>query len=246
MNYPIAILDLETTGVSKKDDRIVEICVIKMTSPTEREVKRMFINPEMPIPAHATEVHGIRDEDVKDANTFKQISKALLAFIQGCDILGYNSISFDIPMLYYEFRRADLVWDYSTVHFMDACVIFKRKEERTLTAAVKFYLNKDHEGAHGAQADCEATIEVMDKQLQVYEDLSGKDNKELALYSNYDREILDLDGCFTKNDEGVIIFNFGKHKGKEAKTMRPYLEWMNGADFMPDTKRIVNKILWNK
>lgn len=247
MNYPIAFLDAETTGTDPRTDRIVELCIIKLVSETERIVKRTLINPGIEIPKAASDIHGITDEMVKDAPTFKALSKSILEFINGVDIAGYNLISFDLPLLYEEFHRAGKSFDYKKVNVIDSCVIFKRKEERTLSAAVKFYTGKTHEDAHGAQPDVEGTIDVLAAQMLRYEDDLGKmDNKALALYSNYDKELVDMGGCFTKNEEGFLVVNFGaKHRGKlVSETPRSYFEWMMKENFMADTKSIVSKILY--
>lgn len=248
MKYPFIILDLETTGTNPREDLIVEICAIKVEEAYKDDpvIKKAILNPGIEIPQSAIDCHGITNEMVKDAPRFKQIAKSLLEFMDGFDIVSYNGISFDIPMLYCEFLRAGLTWDYSKSNFIDVQNIFKRNEERTLSAAVKFYLGEDHEGAHGAEADCKATVRVLEAQLLRYPDLNEKNNAELALFSNYDKEILDISGCFAKNEAGQIILNFGKNKGKVAKDQRPYLQWMLTADFPPDTRKIINQIMYNK
>ncbi len=238
---PIIYFDTETTGVDTKTDRIVSICLIKVVN-GEREIKKTLINPGIPIPKSATEVHAINDEMVKDAPTFKQISKGIYEFIKDFDICGYNSNFFDVPLLYNEFNRAGIIWDYSKIVFIDACTIFKRKEQRTLTAAVKFYLNKDHSEAHDAESDVLATIDVLQAQISNYSDIPN-DRIGLARYCNYDKDFCDIGGCFTKNELGDYIFNFGKNKGKKASEDKNYLEWMNKQDFLPDAKAIINQIL---
>lgn len=241
---PICFLDLETTGVNPQKDRIVEIAIVKCDIDLlgyEEKVKR--VNPEMKIPQSASDVHGITDEMVKDEPGFKAFARGIFDFISGCDIAGYNSNNYDVPMLYAEFLRAGITWDYSGVNFIDVCNIFKIKEARTLSAAVKFYLNQTHEGAHGALADVHATIDVFQTQLVQYE-LEKMTPHELALFSNYDKTILDISGKFTTDNDGDIIFNFGQHKGKKAKSELSYLDWMmNKGDFTEDTKMIIRKIL---
>lgn len=244
---PIIFFDIESTGIDTEKDRIVELCVIKCFYPdTNREIKTYRINPGIPIPASATEIHGISDEDVKDAPLFKQLAKSLLEYIKDCDLGGYNSNHFDIPMLYAEFNRAGVLWDYKGVDFIDPGVIFKRKEERTLSAAMRFYCGEELEGAHGSEADTLATIKVFEAMVNKYDDLP--DNiKELALYCNYDKKRLDLAGKFTLAEDGkTILLNFGKNKGLPAKDDWGFLNWMvNKASFPPDTTAIAIALMQN-
>lgn len=239
---PIVFFDLETTGVDKMNDRIVEIAMIKIGGGPEQRLHSL-INPGIPIPAAASEVHGITDDMVKEAPTLKTMLPLIIGMIEGADLGGYNSNMFDIPMLYVELMRNGYVMNLDGTLFIDACTIFKRKEERTLTAAVKFYLDRDHEDAHGALADVEATIEVFKAQRTKYEDLQAMDRSKMALYCNYDNPRADLSGNFAFDTDGDYIMNFGKHKGRKAKDVKDYLSWMYGQDFMPDTKSIINKIL---
>lgn len=235
-------MDFETTGVDIKNDRIVELCMVKVLEDGERIVKHSLINPTIPIPQAASDVHGITDDKVKDAPTFKQLSKGIYEFIRDCDIAGYNSNFFDVPLLYIELCRAGIEWDYSKCSFIDVCSIFKRKEERTLSAAVKFYLDKEHDDAHGAKADVLATIDVLGAQMKAYSDLPS-DIVGLSRYCNYDKDFCDIGGCFTKDENGNYILNFGKHKGKKAEDVKDYLQWMLNSDFLPDAKKIINTIL---
>lgn len=256
----IVFIDLETTGADKKKDRIIEISVIKLSSfsfgylrylltgelSTETmEMKTVRVNPGIVIPAGASAVHGITDEDVKDKPLFKNIAKALYEFIFGCDIAGFNSNSFDIPLLYAEFLRAGIVWDYSNINFIDVCNIYKRKQERNLAAAYQHYFGKDLKSAHSAQADVLATMEILHEQMGQYPDLP-QTIKELALYSNFDRPRYDIDNVFSKDDSGDWIFNKGKHKGLKAKFYLDYLSWMVREEtFFPDAKEIARTIMGN-
>lgn len=243
---PVCFFDLETTGVDVEKDFIVEISVLKILVDGTEDTRTMLINPGVPIPAEATAIHGITDDMVKDKPTFVAISKSLLQHIKDCDIVGFNSNRFDVPMLYFMFDRVGLVWDWKAVNLIDVRNIFIQKEERTLTAGVKFYLGRDHSAAHSAEADVVATKEILIHQLFWYEDLP-KDFKELALYSNYGKEIIDMAGKFLKNEAGEIVFNFGAHKGKVATTEKQYLQWMlNKGDFNKDTKAVVSKLLYYK
>jgi len=239
---PICFFDLETTGVDTSKDRIVEICILKRFPDGSDDVKTRRINPGIPIPKSASDVHGITDEDVKDSPTFKQLARGLLEFIEGCDIAGYNSNYFDVPMLYNEFTRAGVEWDYNHVHFLDVAVIFKRREERTLTAAYKFFCDKQIENAHSAEADVRATMEVFFAQMERYQDLP-KELDKLALYSAYDTVVLDITGRFTLDADGDVAFNFGKNKGYKAKNDLQYCQWILGAGFPPDATRIAKEII---
>lgn len=247
LQKPICFIDLETTGTSTSEDRIVEIAILKVTqleATMTEESKCLKINPQIPIPKGASDVHGITDEMVKDAPTFKQISKGVLEFIEDCDIAGFNIIAFDVPLLFNEFERVGVNWDYKSHMLIDVCNIFKIREERTLSAAVQFYCNEKHEDAHGAEGDNEATKKVFFRQLEMYQDLPS-DIVELSLYSNYGKQVVDINGFFVKDESGEIIFRTGKHKGKVAKKEKDYLQWMTGpkATFSSDTKKIAQQLL---
>lgn len=239
---PRIFFDTETTGTDKANDRIVEIALIRFDGDQRYEFQS-YINPGIPIPAGGTEIHGITDEMVKDKPTFAQLAKKLHNIFSGCDIYGYNSNSFDIPLLVAELNRCGFTLELEGILFIDPCVIFKRKEERTLTAAMKFYCDKDHEGAHGAMADVLATIEVLKAQLTHYDGLKEVPEAELALYCNYDKPRADISGNFAYDADGDLILNFGKEKGKKAKDCLSYLQWMAKQDFMPDTKAIIQQFI---
>lgn len=241
MTRPICFFDLETTGVDIEKDFIVEICVLKLNPDFTEEVKTMRINPGVPIPAEATAVHGITNEMVIDCPLFVSISKSLLAFISDCDIAGFNSNRFDVPFLYFMFQRVGLEWNWRDANLIDVRNIFVRQEERTLSAGVKFYLGEDHSEAHSSEADVRATKRIFFEQLTKYQ--LSKDLKELALYSNYDNEIIDLGGKFAKDKEGDFIFTFGKHQGKKCKNEKDYLLWMMNGTFPKDTKEMAKKIM---
>jgi DNA polymerase III subunit epsilon len=211
---PLVILDVETTGTDVNKDRIVELSVLKLFPNGERESKTVRFNPEMPIPKGASDIHGITDEMVKGLPVFKRRAQAILDFIHLCDLGGFNSNKFDFPMLYQEFNRAGLNWEYSHHNMVDVGNIFKIKEARTLSAAVKFYCGVDHENAHSAEADVEATLEVLLAQVDRYEDLP-KDIASLALFSNFDRPVLDMAGKFVlDSDNETVLINFGPQRGK--------------------------------
>ena len=236
----VVVFDLETTGVDTNNDRIVEIYLEKISDKYPPVSFYCKVNPGFHIPESASAVHGIYDDDVADAPSFKDIANDLYSFIDGCDLAGFNSIHFDVPMLYNEFLRAGIVLDYSKIRLIDACNIFRQKEAHTLSKAVSFYLDKDHTDAHSAVADVVATKNVLLKQIEMY-GLNSLD--EIALLSNWNRELLDLSGKFTYNDDKEIVFTFGQHKDKVAKNHPDYLSWMLKGNFNHDTKRIANELL---
>lgn len=242
LTRPLVFLDIESTGVDRENDRIIELSFCKINPDGNREIKTARFNPEIPIPAGATEVHGIKDEDVKDKPLFKQQAKGILSFLDGCDLAGFNSNSFDIPLLFNEFLRAGLYFDYKKIRMIDVGNIFKINEPRTLGAAVKLYCNREHEGAHGAEADVMATADVFISQLEKYADIP-KDINELSLYSNFGNEVMDLSGKFIKKD-GKVLLTFGKHRGQPADEHLDFLEWMvYKAAFNRDTIEIAKEIL---
>ena len=212
LKRPIIFFDLETTGTDTSNDRIVEISMVKVAPDGEKTIKTRRINPEMPIPAEATAVHHITDEDVKDCPTFKQIAKSLKAFMEGCDFGGFNSNRFDLPVLVEEFLRAGVDVDFRKRRYIDVQNIFHKKEERTLIAAYRFYCNKDLEAAHSAEADTLATYEVLLGQLERYEDLQN-DVDFLSEYSTRNRTA-DFAGRIGYDDKEQEIFTFGKYKGR--------------------------------
>ncbi len=245
LKNPLIFFDLETTGTNVATDRIVELSYIKLF-PYEREPQRrtIRINPEMPIPAAATAVHHISDEDVKDEKTFKQVAKELAEVFEGCDIAGFNSNRFDVPLLVEEFLRAGVTVDFSHKKFIDVQTIFHKMEQRTLSAAYKFYCHKDLEGAHSALADTEATYEVLKAQLDKYPSLKN-DVNYLSAFSTQTKNV-DLAGRFVYNDAGVEVFNFGKYKGRPVEEVLStdvgYYGWMMNGDFTLNTKQVLTQI----
>lgn len=245
LKNPLVFFDLETTGTSVVHDRIVEISFLKVFPNGKEEIKTRRINPEMPIPADATAIHHITDDDVKDCPTFKKIAKSLADQIEGCDLAGFNSSRFDIPLLAEEFLRANVDIDFSRRKFIDVQIIFHKKEERTLKAAYKFYCDKSLEDAHSAEADTKATYEVLKAQLDKYEDLENDIEKLASEYSFFNNNV-DLAGRIILDDKGVEVFNFGKHKGKPVrevlKNEPSFYAWMMDADFALNTKQVLTKI----
>lgn len=244
LKRPIIFFDLETTGTNVTHDRIVELSYIKVYPDGTEETKSRRINPEMPIPAAASAVHNIYDEDVKNEPTFRQISKALLQIFEGCDIAGFNSNKFDVPLLIEEFGRAGLNFDISGRHFVDVQNIFHKMEKRTLVAAYKFYCGKDLNDAHSALADTRATYEVLKGQLDMYDELKN-DVEALEEFSRAGKAV-DLAGRIVLDDNNVPVFNFGKHKGKsvvEVFRKEPsFYSWMLQGDFAKNTKDVITAL----
>ena len=244
LTKPIVFLDLETTGVDPAKDRIVEISLAKIMPDGTREVKTRRLNPEMHIPEAASAIHGIYDKDVADCPTFREVSKSLWSYIEGCDFGGYNSNKFDIPVLVEEFLRAGVDVDFKRRKFIDVQNIFHKKEQRTLVAAYKFYCDKDLEEAHSAEADTKATYEVLKAQLDRYDDLEN-DIDKLAEYSCR-AESADYAGRILYNEKGEEVFGFGKYKGRsvaEVFRIEPsYYAWMMNGDFPLYTKKVITEI----
>lgn len=238
---PIMVFDLETTGTSITKDRIVELSIIKIYPNGDEEVKTRRINPEMPIPAEATAVHGISDEDVKDCPTFKQVAQSLYDWIKGCDIIGFNSNRFDVPFLVEELLRAgvnDL--DFHERALIDVQAIFHKMEPRTLSAGYRYYCNKTLENAHSAEADTRATWEILQAQLERYKDEIPADVEGLSAFSQYHKYV-DFAGTLIYDEQGNEVINIGKYKGQLLQDVLRrdpgYYAWIMKADFSLDTKQ---------
>ena len=244
LKRPIVFFDLETTGTDPAKDRIVELAFVKILPDGKRETNTKRINPGIPIPAEVTAIHGISDEDVKNAPLFKQVAHGLYDWMKGCDMGGYNSSKFDLPLLAEEFLRCGINVDFTERHMVDVQQIFFKMEARTLAAALKFYCGKDLENAHSAEADILATIEVLDAQLEKYEGI-GHDVPTLHNFTHND-EYVDYARRIVMKD-GHPVFNFGKHKGRKVEdifTAEPqYYDWMMQADFSLHTKQKISEIL---
>jgi len=245
LNTPLAILDLEATGLNITNDRIVEIAVIKILPTGEQEEFTRRVNPEIPIPAEVTAIHGITDEDVKNEPTFKEILPEFEAFLGDADFAGYNSNKFDLPLLAEEMLRAGSTIDLSSRKHVDVQNIFHKMEQRTLIAAYKFYCNKNLENAHTAMADAKATWEVLDAQIGHYDEIQN-DVDFLADFSRYgDVTRVDFAGRLAYNKKGEVMYNFGKHKGKTIKDVANsepgYYGWMIDADFPLYTKQCLRR-----
>ena len=245
LNNPLLFFDLETTGLDVARDRIVEIAAVKVFPDGRVEEKRKLINPTIPIPKEAQEVHHITDDDVKDQPTFRQIAKSLAQWMEGCDIAGYNSFKFDIPLLAEEFLRAGVDFDFRKRKLIDVQNIFHKMEQRTLVAAYAFYCNKNLDDAHSALGDVRATYEVLKAQLDRYPDTLQNDVKFLADFTTRNR-FADYAGRFILNDNDEPVFNFGKHKGRKVEDVLrsepSYYDWMMNGDFPLDTKKVLSNI----
>ena len=244
LRNPLVFFDLETTGIDIAKDRIVEISMVKVMPNGEEIVKTRRINPGMPIPPESTAIDGITDEDVKDCPKFKEIAKSLAAQIEGCDLAGFNSNRFDIPMLAEEFLRAGVDVDLNRRKFIDVQTIFHKMEQRNLTAAYKFYCNKDLVNAHSAEADTMATYEVLKAQLDRYPELEN-DVNFLSKYSSFTNNV-DFAGRMVYNEKGQEVINFGKYKGRLVeevlKSDPSYYAWIMNGDFPLNTKKMLTEI----
>ena len=245
LKNPLVFFDLETTGTNINSDRIVEICYLKVYPNGNEESKTMRINPEMHIPEEASNVHGIYDEDVANCPTFKEVARNIANDIEGCDLAGFNSNRFDIPVLAEEFLRAGVDIDMSRRKFVDVQTIFHKMEQRTLSAAYRFYCNKNLEDAHTAAADTQATYEVLKAQLDRYGDQLENNIDFLSKFSTQNKTV-DFAGFIVYNEKGEEVFNFGKNKGmpvaKVLKEQPGYYDWMLKSEFPLYTKKVLTRI----
>jgi DNA polymerase III subunit epsilon len=256
LKKPLAFFDLETTGINISRDRIVEISILKVHINGSKELKTERINPGMPIPKESSMIHGIYDVDVADKPKFPEIAKNLANFLEGCDLAGFNIVKFDVPMLVEEFLRAEVNFETKTRNLVDSQKIFHMMEPRTLSAAYKFYCSKELENAHSAEADTVATYEVLNAQLERYDNKVLTDDKgnkttpvindmtvlhKLSISNN-----VDLAGRMVYNDKGEAMFNFGKYKDKLVRDILQkdpsYYGWMMDSDFALDTKRRLTEL----
>ncbi|HEY9081829.1 MAG TPA: 3'-5' exonuclease [Vicingaceae bacterium] len=244
LTKPLAFIDLETTGLNIASDRIVEISIVKVHPNGNKDIVTRRVNPTIPISTESTSIHGISDDDVKNEPTFKQMAKELANFIEGCDLAGYNSNKFDIPMLAEEFLRAEVDFDITKRNLVDVQNIFHKMEQRTLAAAYKFYCDKDLVDAHSAEADTIATMEILLAQVEKYDSLENN----VAFLSEFSKATnnVDLLGRIVYDKNNVEVFNFGKHKGKavlEVLEKEPgYYHWMMNGDFPLYTKKVLTQI----
>jgi DNA polymerase-3 subunit epsilon len=257
LNRPLIFFDLETTGVNVGSDRIVEISMVKVVPDGTHDTKTLRVNPTIPIPAKATEVHGITDEDVRNEPTFAQLAHGILQFIGNADLAGYNSNKFDVPLLAEEFLRAGVDFDLKGRRCIDVLNIYNKMEPRTLSAALMYYCGKEMEHAHSAENDAMATYGILLAQLEKYSgmpyhDKNGQEsypvvNDVAALHEfSFLNRNVDLAGHLIYDENGVEVFNFGKHKGvsveKIFKTEPSYYDWMMKAEFPLYTKKVITAI----
>ena len=257
LRKPLAVIDLETTGINVVRDRIVEISIVKANVDGSVEVKTKRINPTIPIPIESSLIHGIYDADVAGEPTFKQIAKSLAQFLEGCDLAGFNSNRFDIPLLVEEFLRVDnSVFDMKNRKMIDVQRIYHLMEPRNLSAAYQFYCDKSLDNAHSAEADAVATLEVLDAQVKKYEGVKLKDSSGVeyepvqndmdVLHQLSSAKLVDFAQRLTLNNAGEVVFNFGKNAGKKVETVLEkepqYYDWMMNGDFALDTKRKLTEI----
>lgn len=244
LKKPLAFIDIEATGSNVATDRIVEIAIIKTLPDGNRTVKRKIINPQMPIPPSITDIHGITNEMVKEAPVFKQVAQEIRQSLDGCDLACYNAYRLDIPLLVEEFLRADVEFDMKNRKVVDVQKIFHQMEQRTLSAAYKFYCQKNLDGAHGAEVDAAATAEILYAQLERYPQLGNNVDSILKVVG--DDSIIDFARRFIYDDKGVEVFNFGKHKGRPVtdvlKAEPQYYDWMMKGEFPMNTKQKLTEI----
>ncbi len=244
LKKPIVFFDLETTGINIAKDRIVEISILKIHPNGNKESKTWLVNPEMEIPKEVSEIHGITNEKVVTEPTFNELAPEVSKLIEGCDLAGFNSNRFDIPLLAEEMLRAEINFDMNDRIAVDVQVIFHKKEQRTLSAGYQFYCNKELTDAHSAEADTKATYEILLAQLEKYDDLEN-DIASLGAYSTHKKRA-DFAGFILFDEDDDEIFTFGKHKGKKVKEIlqkdKGYYHWIQNADFPLYTKKVLAQI----
>lgn len=244
LSRPVCFIDLETTGINLSTDRIIEIAIVKVMPDQTRQTKRKLLNPEMPIPEASSAIHGITNDMVKDAPTFKQVANEIKQFLENSDLGGYNSNRFDIPILMEEFLRTGLDVDLTDRRMIDVQHIFYTMEPRTLSAAYKFYCQKELVNAHSAEVDIQATIDVLYAQLDRYFQLGNSVDSILSAIG--EEKIIDYARRFSYNEKGVEVFNFGKYKGRSVaevlKSEPQYYDWMMKGDFPLHTKQKLTEL----
>ena len=247
LTRPLVVFDLETTGINTQKDRIIEISMLKVFPNGDEELRTYRVNPTIPIPKDSSAIHGIFDHDVADKPTFKQLAKEIEHFLELCDFAGFNSNKFDFPLLVEEFYRAEIDFEIDNRKFIDVQRIFHTMEPRNLSAAYKFYCDRNLENAHSAEADTIATWNILKAQIDRYDSLP-KDVKGLHEHSGQSRNV-DLAGRFVYDNNKVPVFNFGKHRGKPIAWVLEkepsYYKWMMDGDFPLQTKRVLTKIRLN-
>ncbi len=249
LQRPLAVFDIESTGLNRKTDRIIDLAIVRIHPDGAQDAHTFRVNPECPIPPDSTAVHGITDDDVKDAPTFREVAPEVAAVLEPCDFSGFNVLRYDAPLLLAEFGRVGVPFSMEGRRILDAQRIFHIKEPRDLSAALQFYCAEEHTGAHGAMDDVMATVRVLDAQFERYEDLP-RDMDELdALCNPRDPSWADGEGKI-KWQDGELVLNFGQKQGTKLKALalndRGYLEWMLKKDFPDDTKDLVRNAMNNQ
>jgi len=249
LDRPLAVFDLETTGIDPDKDRIIQMAIIRVEPDGRRTTFETLVNPEMPIPPESTKVHGIKDSDVQDKPTFRQICGEVEQYLKDAALGGFNSINFDTPLLMAELSRCESGLDLRGVMQIDAMRIFHTMERRDLTAAYRFYCDEELVGAHSALADTEATLAILDAQIGRYDEVP-KEVEELHRFCNpHEGKYVDRRRKFFWNDDGEAVFTFGKYKNQSLNEVckdqrgRGYLEWMLGKDFNEEVKDILRSAL---
>lgn len=252
LKRPIVFFDLETTGIDVEKDRIVEISLLKLYPDNRQEIKTVLVNPERSIPAEASKIHGIYDLMVANEKTFPEIANSLLKIFEGCDISGYNILNYDLPLIRQEFKRCGIEFPAEGTVAIDPYLLYAKKEPRNpgnpadtrrLVDAYRFYCGRKMTGAHSAEADITATMEVFIAQLEKYTDI-GDTPEEIAQYLGVGRsKNADISGKLVYDGKGEVVYNFGRHMGKRVKDEKGYAEWMIKNDFPEDTKRVLREIL---
>lgn len=256
LKIPLCVFDLETTGTNITHDRILELAFIKLMPSGEEVRKHYLVNPERPIPRDSSAIHGITDADVAQKPTFREIARELAKFLEGADLAGFNIVKFDLPMLVEEFLRAGVEFDYARKKIVDAQRIFHLMEKRTLSAAYQFYCAKELTGSHTAEADTQATLDVLLAQVARYENQDVTDGlgKKIGVIKNNTedlarlttQDVVDLAGRMVRTETGDVVFNFGKHKNKAVRVVLKdepsYYDWMMNGDFPLDTKRKLTEL----
>lgn len=247
LDRAIVFFDIESTGLSVTKDKIVQISLLKIFPDKKEQSITFTINPEIPIPAEVVAIHGITDEKVKNQPKFVEVAQEIFDFVNGCDLAGFNLLKFDVPMLLEEFIRVNLELDIEKIHIIDVQAIYHKMEQRTLSAAYKFYCNQELSNAHDAEADTMATFEVFKAQLNKYDNLQ-KDIPGIVNFLGANNRV-DLEGRIVKNDKGEEVFNFGKHKGRKVSQVfesePSYYNWMMDGDFSGYTKKVIQRIKLN-
>jgi DNA polymerase III subunit epsilon len=242
MKKPIVFLDFESTGTDVASDRIVQVSMVKKFPDGKIETRNVFVNPTIPIPIEASEVHGITDEMVATCPTFKQIAKSLTQYISGCDLAGYNIVNYDIPLLKEELIRADVDFSFDDMNFIDLMVIYMKLHKRDLSACFKHYTGKELEGAHNAMNDTLACADIFDAMKESEKDLQDMDLDQMASFSFDKSKMVDFAGKFVRNDQGEICFNFGDSKGVPVTKNMGFVDWMLNKNFTADTKDCARRI----